>query len=52
MIIRTKDLVFCPVCCGAIPQALQPIEAVAYSRLDIVCPYCRHHIMIHDFGRA
>lgn len=42
--------IFCPVCRGVILQALEPTEA-GYSRMEAVCNYCHHRIMIHDFGR-
>ena len=46
------NAVFCPVCRGVILEELRPMEKVGYSRLETVCPSCKHRIMIHDFGRA
>lgn len=47
-----KAAIFCPVCRGVILEGLEPMEDVDYSRLETVCSYCKHRIMIHDFGRC
>lgn len=43
--------IFCPVCRGVILESLEPTQA-GYSRLETVCKSCKHHVMIHDFGRC
>ena len=44
--------IFCPVCRGVILADLKPMEDVGYSRLEAVCTFCKHRVMIHDFGRC
>lgn len=46
----SSPAIFCPVCRGVILQALEPTDA-GYSRMEATCPSCKHHVMIHDFGR-
>ena len=43
--------IFCPVCRGVILQGLEPTKA-GYSRMEAGCSFCKHKIMIHDFGRV
>lgn len=42
-------IAFCPLCRATL-KGLEPTE-VGYSRLEVTCYFCKHHIMIHDFGR-
>ena len=50
--------IFCPVCRGVIfeePWSKEKAPLMyfgfGYTRLETVCPSCKHRVMIHDFGR-